>query len=287
MSIMFRLTPVLQRYCEGFRSVVDDKLRYQQLLFLAAKATPMNDALKVEQNKVPGCLSTVFVHATIDPEGKVHYVGDSDSQLTKGLVTMLVNGLSGHTPDEIIAVDPEFVKYAGVTKSLTPGRNNGFVNMLHLMKLKAGQFKQQQSSSSSSLDDDVVGATAAAASSSVVVMAADEEKRVRGEGMMMEATTTAVSNLRGGPVSQSIHRKLSLLQPVSMIIEDESYKHAGHTESRGLQGSETHFSVSIVAACFEGLSRVKRHQMVYTLLAQELSNGVHALSINAKTPDEA
>jgi len=69
MSIMFRLTPVLQRYCEGFRSVVDDKLRYQQLLFLAAKATPMNDALKVEQNKVPGCLSTVFVHATIDPEG--------------------------------------------------------------------------------------------------------------------------------------------------------------------------------------------------------------------------
>jgi sulfur transfer protein SufE len=70
MSIMFRLTPVLQRYCEGFRSVVDDKLRYQQLLFLAAKATPMNDALKVEQNKVPGCLSTVFVHATIDPEGR-------------------------------------------------------------------------------------------------------------------------------------------------------------------------------------------------------------------------
>ena len=71
VSIMFRLTPVLQKYCEGFRSVVDDKLRYQQLLFLAAKATPMNDALKVEQNKVPGCLSTVFVHATIDPEGKV------------------------------------------------------------------------------------------------------------------------------------------------------------------------------------------------------------------------
>ena len=71
MSIMFRLTPVLQRYCEGFRSVVDDKLRYQQLLFLAAKATPMNNALKVEQNKVPGCLSTVFVHATIDPEGRL------------------------------------------------------------------------------------------------------------------------------------------------------------------------------------------------------------------------
>jgi hypothetical protein len=74
MSIMFRLTPVLQRYCEGFRSVVDDKLRYQQLLFLAAKATPMNDALKVEQNKVPGCLSTVFVHATIDPEGTLDTV---------------------------------------------------------------------------------------------------------------------------------------------------------------------------------------------------------------------
>ena len=196
---------------------------------------------------------------------------------------MLVNGLSGHTPDEIIAVDPgeqcvvalhcregvreggdddsiyssvpsvacdvrsytriylitsplsphhlflEFVKYAGVTKSLTPGRNNGFVNMLHLMKLKAGQFKQQSSSSSSlDDDDDVVGATAAS-SSSVVVVAADEEKRVRSEGMMMMEAATAASNIGGGPVFQSMHRKLSLLQPVSMAIEDESYKHAGHT----------------------------------------------------------
>ena len=134
-----------------------------------------------------------------------------------------------HRSHPVYHLSLEFVKYAGVTKSLTPGRNNGFVNMLHLMKLKAGQFKQEQSSSSSSLDDDdVLGATAASSSSSVVVMAADEEKRVRGEGMMMEATA-AVSNLGGGPVSQSIHRKLSLLQPVSMIIEDESYKHAGHT----------------------------------------------------------
>lgn len=126
----------------------------------------------------------------------------------------------------------EFVKYAGVTKSLTPGRNNGFVNMLHLMKLKAGQFKQKPSSSSSSFDDDGVSAVGATATSAVVLMAADEERVVRSEVMMMEAAT-AVSNLGGGggggPVSQSMHRKLSLLQPVSMVIEDESYKHAGHT----------------------------------------------------------
>lgn len=117
-----------------------------------------------------------------------------------------------------------------MTKSLTPGRNNGFVNMLHLMKLKAGQFKLQSSSSSSSFDGDVVGATAAASSSSssVVVVASDEE-RVKSEAMMMEATTAASNGGGGGPVSQSMHRKLSLLQPVSMVIEDESYKHAGHT----------------------------------------------------------
>ena len=50
--------------------------------------------------------------------------------------------------------------------------------------------------------------------------------------------------------------------------------------------SETHFQVDIVADCFTGLSLVQRHKMVYTLLAQEMAGGVHALSIRAKTAAE-
>ena len=130
------LTPVLEGYVKGLRNVPDDKLRYQQLFFLASKCKPMDPALKTDEIKVPGCLSTVHIHATREDD-KIYYVGDSDAQMTKGLVAMLVNGLSGHTNAEIQQVQPEFIKFAGIGSTLTPGRNNGFLNMMKVMKDKA------------------------------------------------------------------------------------------------------------------------------------------------------
>lgn len=88
------------------------------------------------------------------------------------------------------------------------------------------------------------------------------------------------------PIYDSMLTKLSMLKPVSLDIVDESAKHAGHAGLEGMQTSETHFSVKIVAACFQGLTLVQRHKMVYTLLASEMSGGVHALSLSTKTPEE-
>ena len=203
----------------------------------------MDPTLKIEQNKVPGCLSTVYVHSTIDSDNKITYQGDSDAQLTKGLVALLVNGLTGHTPEEIDQVKPEFIQYAGIANSLTPGRNNGFLNMLKLMKDKARQLKQ-------------------------------------------EKTVDASTSVKGGSIYQSMNIKLQMLKPLELVIEDESYKHAGHAGVKDIGSSETHFNVKIVAACFEGLSLVQRHRMIYTLLGPEMSQSIHALSIVAKTPSE-
>lgn len=81
---------------------------------------------------------------------------------------------------------------------------------------------------------------------------------------------------------------LDALAPASLSIDNESHKHAGHAAMRGLaQTGETHFHVSIVSEAFKDRGRVERHRMVNEILADELAGPVHALSINAKTPDEA
>ena len=252
----YNLPPKLLSYVIDLKNVNDDRMRYQQLLFLASQCEKLDPSLKNDDNKVQGCLSTVHVHATYNNDNnKIFYKGDSDAQLTKGLVALLVNGLSDCTYEEIQAVKPEFIQYAGIANSLTPGRNNGFLNMLRLMKMKAKQLHDERTSSTSSTST---------------------------------TRSTTSTGKSGGRIYNAILTKLSMLKPTSLEIEDESYKYAGHAGMNGVStGGETHFNVKVVAACFSGLSLVQRHKMIYTLLGSEMgSGGVHALSISAKTPEE-
>ncbi|HEY3638212.1 MAG TPA: BolA family protein [Rhizomicrobium sp.] len=86
-------------------------------------------------------------------------------------------------------------------------------------------------------------------------------------------------------VADEIHRKLTdALQPLELIVEDESAGHAGHAGSR--PGGETHFHVQIVSPLFEGVNRLARQRMVHEILAEELRAQVHALSIKARAPGE-
>jgi BolA protein len=75
------------------------------------------------------------------------------------------------------------------------------------------------------------------------------------------------------------------LAPESLVVADESHRHAGHAGAR--PGGETHFRVEIVAAAFEGKSRLERQRLVYAALASEMANQIHALSLVTRAPSEA
>lgn len=90
-------------------------------------------------------------------------------------------------------------------------------------------------------------------------------------------------------VKEAIETKLTnALAPHFLDVVDDSARHAGHqfhpggVEPRG----ETHFNIEIIAAAFKGKSRIERHRMINTLLAEELAGPVHALSIKAKAEGE-
>eukprot|EP00270_Netrium_digitus_P009330 TRINITY_DN2840_c0_g1_i1.p2 TRINITY_DN2840_c0_g1~~TRINITY_DN2840_c0_g1_i1.p2 ORF type:complete len:116 (+),score=11.69 TRINITY_DN2840_c0_g1_i1:58-405(+) len=89
-------------------------------------------------------------------------------------------------------------------------------------------------------------------------------------------------------IASSIETKLTAkLQPLRLVVMNESYKHAGHAGNpSGAADAETHFNVEVVAQAFEGLQRVKRHRMVYEVLADELAGGVHALALKLQAPSE-
>ena len=85
--------------------------------------------------------------------------------------------------------------------------------------------------------------------------------------------------------AQTITQKLTAaLSPETLEVVDESAKHHGHSGAR--PEGETHFYVRAISSHFAGLSKVKRHQLVYTILAEELRHPVHALSLALYAPDE-
>ena len=126
---------------QRFARVADPKQRYEQLLSLAKRLEPLPESDKTAENKVPGCASQVYITAEL-VEGGVKYQGDSDSQLVKGLVALLIRGLDGLPPVEILQLTPDFIQDTGLNVSLTPSRANGFYNIFRMMQQKALQLEK-------------------------------------------------------------------------------------------------------------------------------------------------
>ena len=131
----------LDRIVERLGRSGDARRRYEYILWLAKKLAPLPGDLRQEAFKVKGCVSQVFVVGRLE-DGTLHWQGDSDAQITKGLLALLIEGLEGLTPAEVTAIDPAFIAATGLQTSLTPSRANGFLNILRMMQAQAHQLER-------------------------------------------------------------------------------------------------------------------------------------------------
>ncbi|XVE80624.1 hypothetical protein DITRI_Ditri14bG0154100 [Diplodiscus trichospermus] len=283
------LPPKLQEIIKLFQSVEEPKAKYEQLMFYGKNLKPLDTQFKTEENKVKGCVSQVWVRVYLDKDKKVVYEADSDSVLTKGLAALLVNGLSGRPVQEVLRVSPDFAVLLGLQQSLTPSRNNGFLNMLKLMQRKALELLIEAEKGSSSSDNDqgvnegLVDSNEKSVENSILDSSVDKNSGVGSTSQNDSEESSSGLGSRGMRIKEKLEKELS---PVALQVEDVSYQHAGHAGVKGSDG-ETHFNLRIVSKEFEGKSMVKRHRLIYGLLDEELQSGLHALSILAKTPAEA
>ncbi len=140
------LPPKLEQIVQKFQRINEPKRRYEYLLWFAKRVPPLPDMDKTSENRVPGCVSQVYLSASLQ-DGNIFYRGDADAQIPKGLVGFLMEGLNGVTPEEVIHLSPHFIQETGLNMSLTPSRSNGFYNIFQSMKQWATALELDKSNS--------------------------------------------------------------------------------------------------------------------------------------------
>lgn len=122
---------------EEFEFLIDDReSTIFYIMDLGQKLPEMDEALKTEENIIKGCQSKVWL-TTNYTDGKVMYTADSNTDVTKGLISLLVRVLSGQTPDTILNTELNFVEKIGMGQVIGSQRSNGFNAMIKQMKLYA------------------------------------------------------------------------------------------------------------------------------------------------------
>ena len=126
-------------------SMFDDWMdKYALLIDLGNSLVPLSEKQKNPQNIIEGCQSRVWLDAQLN-NGIITYQGESDAVLVKGLVSLLIQVMSDHTPDEILDSELYFIDKIGLKEHLSPTRSNGLLAMVKQMKMFALAYKSVSS----------------------------------------------------------------------------------------------------------------------------------------------
>ena len=127
-----------------FADIEDWLDRYAMIIDLGNQLPPIPDSLKTPDRLIEGCQSRVWLDSTLDDSGHVNFTADSDAIIVKGIISMLISVLDGHTPREILDADLHFIDDIGLGEHLSPTRANGLLAMVKQMRLYALAFSAKQ-----------------------------------------------------------------------------------------------------------------------------------------------
>ncbi|KXB35924.1 Fe-S metabolism associated domain protein [Bacteroidales bacterium KA00344] len=125
--------------------VFDDWMdKYQMLIDLGNELNALDNKYKTEQNLIDGCQSRVWLQCDYE-DGVLVFKADSDALIVKGIIALLLQVVSGHTPKEILDADLYFIDKIGLHEHLSPTRSNGLLAMVKQVKAYALAFSMKES----------------------------------------------------------------------------------------------------------------------------------------------
>ena len=136
---MRTINEIQDEIIEEFDGLEDWMDKYQLLIDMGNDQEPLPDEYKTEQNLIDGCQSRVWLQADYT-DGIINFAAESDALIVKGIVALLIDVLSGHTPQEILDADLYFIERIGLKEHLSPTRSNGLLAMVKQMRAYALAF---------------------------------------------------------------------------------------------------------------------------------------------------
>lgn len=129
-----------QTVIEEFSLFEDWMDKYSFLIELGKELPLIDPKYKSNQYLISGCQSRVWLHAELK-DGKIYLTADSDAVITKGIISLLIRVLSGHTPKEMLEAKLDFIEQIGLKEHLSPTRANGLSSMVKQIMLYARAFQ--------------------------------------------------------------------------------------------------------------------------------------------------
>ena len=129
-----------QELIDDFAFLSDWEQKYEYIIDLGKELKGLQEEKKKEDILIKGCQSQVWLDAELR-DGKIFFLADSDGILPKGIISLLVGVYSGHTAEEILAADFDFISKIGLQEFLSPSRANGLASMIKQIKFYAVAYQ--------------------------------------------------------------------------------------------------------------------------------------------------